>query len=84
MFLLDDLLVDPFVSLLEILHDMALEEMYDVDEIRDQLKENRLLFELGERSEAEYDRRKAELEEELELAERAHEQLRSKARVVQG
>lgn len=84
MFLLDDLLVKPFVSFLEILHDMAIEEMYDVDQIRDQLKENRLLFELGERSQEEYERVKAELEEELELAQRAREQLHGKAEVVQG
>lgn len=84
MFLLDDLLVKPFVSFLEVLHDMAIEEMYDVEAIQDQLKENRLLYELGERSTEEYERRKDELEEELELAERAQEQLRGKATVVRG
>ena len=83
MFLVGDLLVRPFVSFLEILHDMAIEEMYDVDEIRDRLKENRLRYEIGELSESEYERRKADLEAELELAERAREQLRSKATVVQ-
>lgn len=84
MFLLDDLFVKPFVSVLEILHDMAIEEMYDVEDIRDRIKENRLLFELGERPEDEYRRRKDQLEEELEVARQAQEQLRSKARVVKG
>lgn len=84
MILLDDLLVKPFVSLLNVLHDMAIEEMYDVESIQDDLKENQLLYELGERSPEEYERRKAELEEELELAERAREQLSGRVEVVQG
>lgn len=84
MILVDDLLVKPFVSLLNVLHDMAIEEMYDVESIQDDLKENQLLYELGERSPEEYEDRKAELEEELELAERAREQLSGRVEVVQG
>lgn len=84
MILLDDLLVKPFVSLLNVLHDMAIEEMYDVESIQDDLKENQLLYELGERTPEEYERRKAELEEELKLAERAREQLSGRVQVVQG
>ncbi|WP_232702620.1 gas vesicle protein GvpG [Halobacterium wangiae] len=78
MIIVDDLFVRPFVSILDSIHALALEEMYDVGEIQNQLKENRLFYELGERSEEEYERRKAELEEELRIAESAHEQLRNK------
>ena len=53
MLLVDDLLLKPFVSLLNTLHSMAVEELHDLDAIRDALKENQLLYELGERSEAE-------------------------------
>ena len=84
MFVLDDLLVKPFVSLLDILQTMALEEMYDVDAIRDDLKENQLLYEIGERDEEEYRRRKAELEEQLELAEQVREELTSGKIEVKG
>lgn len=77
MILVDDLLFKPFVSLLDILHSMALEEMYDVEAIQDEIKENRLLYELGERSEWEYERRKADLESQLEVAEDVHDRLRS-------
>lgn len=84
MLLLDDLLVRPFVSLMNVLHDMAVEELYDVESIQDDLKENQLLFELGERSREEYERRKAELREELELARQAREQLSGRVEVVHG
>ena len=81
MFLLDDLLVKPFTSVLKTLHSMAVEEMYDAESIRSDLKENRLLYELGERSEAEYERRKADLEAQLETAEAARETLSGKVEV---
>lgn len=75
MFLLDDLLVRPFISLLDVLQRLALEEMYDIEALQDELKENQLLYELGERSQEEYERRKEELEEQLALAEEVREQL---------
>lgn len=84
MFLVDDLLVRPFLSILDAIHTLALNERYDIEEIQNQMKENRLLYELGERSETEYRQRKRELEEELELAETAHEQLSNKQIEVQG
>ncbi|MDQ2049613.1 protein gvpG [Natronolimnohabitans sp. A-GB9] len=77
MFILDDLLVRPFVGIVDTLHTMALNEMYDIDALEDELKENQLLYELGERSEAEYRERKAELEEEIEIARDVHERLTS-------
>lgn len=77
MIVLDDLLIRPFVGLLDTLHSLALSELYDIEAIQDELKENQLLYEIGERSEDVYERRKQELEEELELAERVHEELTS-------
>ncbi|WP_267643772.1 gas vesicle protein GvpG [Haloarchaeobius amylolyticus] len=81
MLLVDDLLVRPFVSLVGVLHDMALEELYDVDAIRDDIKENQLLYELGQRSTAEYEARREELEAELALAKEAREQLGDRVEV---
>ncbi|WP_254530687.1 gas vesicle protein GvpF [Natrinema gelatinilyticum] len=77
MFVLDDLLFRPFVGIVDALHSIALDEMYDVEAIEDDLKENQLLYELGERSRAEYRRRKEELETELETARDVHERLSS-------
>lgn len=81
MFLLDDLFLKPFVSLLTIIHDMALEEKYDVDAIRDEMKENRMLYEIGERDRETYEDRKAELEEELSVAKEARERLSDRVEV---
>lgn len=77
MFILDDLLIRPFVGIVDTLHTMALSEMYDIEALEDELKENQLLYELGERSEEEYRRRKDELEEEIEIARDVHERLAS-------
>lgn len=81
MFVLDDLLVRPFVSILNVLHSMAVQELYDVESIHEDIKENRLLFELGERSAEEYRTRQSELEAELEVAEAAREQLSGRVEV---
>ena len=77
MFVLDDLLFRPIVGIVDALHTMALDELYDLEAIEDDLKENQLLYEIGERPEDEYRRRKEELEEELEIAQEIHEQLAS-------
>ncbi|RQG89854.1 protein gvpG [Natrarchaeobius halalkaliphilus] len=77
MFILDDLLFRPFVGIVDALHTIALDELYDVEGLEDDLKENQLLYELGERSEDEYRRRKDELETELEVARDVHERLAS-------
>jgi hypothetical protein len=78
MIIVDDLLVRPFFSILNSIHALALEELYDAEAIRDDIKENQLLYDLGERSEDEYERRKTELEAELRVAEMAREQLSGK------
>lgn len=84
MILLDDLFVRPFVSVLDAIHTLALSELYDIEGIENELKENQLLYELDERSEETYARRRRELEEELEVAEQVHQQLRNKQIRVQG
>lgn len=80
--LIDDLLVRPFVGLLETLHEVAVTELYDEEAIQNELKENRLLYEMGDRSEAEYTRRKEELEAQLDAAREAKEELGGRARVI--
>ncbi|SFS49435.1 gas vesicle protein GvpF [Halostagnicola kamekurae] len=77
MFVLDDLLFGPFVNILDAIHTVALDELYDIEALEDERKENRLLYELGERSETEYRARKEAIEDELEVAREAHEHLRS-------
>ncbi len=81
MFLVDDLLVKPFLSLLDILHTMALDEMYDIEAIQDDIKENRLLYEIGERPKEEYQQRKQELETQVETAEQIQSQMRNRMEV---
>lgn len=81
MFILDDILIKPFTSVLDILHTMALNEMYDTAAIRDDLKENQLLYEVGERSEATYRERKQELEMQLEMAEQIQSQMSGRIEV---
>jgi len=82
MFIVDDLLINPFVSIMEAIHSMAISEMYDTTEIKNAIKENRLLYELGERSQAEYERLDDELQTQLEIAREAHEQTRGKVEVM--
>ncbi|WP_338727018.1 gas vesicle protein GvpG [Haladaptatus sp. DJG-WS-42] len=81
MLLVDDLLFRPLVSILNAIHTVALTELYDTDAIRDQLKEARLLYELGDLQQAEYEARKDALEAELERAKRAHERLGGRVEV---
>lgn len=81
MFLLDDILVKPFFSVLDILHTMALGEMYDIESIRDDLKENQLLYEIGDRPKPEYESRKQALETELEVAKLVRSQMRDRMEV---
>ncbi|QIB75679.1 protein gvpG [Halogeometricum borinquense] len=81
MFLLDDLLVNPFLSLVDILHTMALDEMYDTEAIQDDIKENRLLYEIGERSKEEYQQRKEELEAQLDTAKQVKSQMRGRVEI---
>lgn len=73
MIVVDDLLFRPIVSVANALHKTALSELYDVEAIQDEMAENRLLYEIGERDEAEYERIREELEAELEVAREVRE-----------
>lgn len=81
--LLDDLVIRPIVGFLDILHDMSIKEMYDIEDIQSQMKENRLLYEMGERPEEEFQQRKEELEAQLAEAQEARENLHGKAEIIQ-
>jgi len=83
MLVLDDLLVRPWLGLLQVIHDMALEQLYDIEAIQSDLKENRLLYELGERSTAEYERHKSELEAQLATAREVRDHLSGKVEVLE-
>lgn len=81
-FLVDDIFlrmlgisIPPFDMLwmFETIHDFAIRETYDPEKISDSIKENRMLYELGEIPEEEYERVNAELLEALEIAKRARE-----------
>ncbi len=81
MFLIDDLLFRPIILVGNVIHSMAIEELYDIEGIQDDIKENRLLFEIGERTEEEYETRRSELETQLDVARRARETLTNKVEV---
>ena len=83
MFIIDDLLLRPIVAVGNVIHSMAVEELYDVESIRDDIKENRLLFEIGDLSEDEYERRREELRTQLDVAREARETLTNKVEVKQ-
>lgn len=82
-FILDDLFVRPFFGLLNVIHAMAIEGMYDTGALQDELKENQLLYELGELTEEEYEERRADIEARLDVAEQAREQLSGRVEVRQ-
>ncbi|WP_224447733.1 gas vesicle protein GvpG [Haloprofundus salilacus] len=77
MFILDTLLVKPLMTIADTLHTMAVNEVYDVGAIQDQLKETRLLYELGELDRETYETRSEELRDDLELAEEMQQKLLS-------
>ncbi len=64
MFLIDNFLI----WLSETMRDYALKEKYNVEVINNQIKENRLLFEIGEITEDEYKEKHKLLLGELETA----------------
>lgn len=80
-FIIDDLLFRPFLTLADIIRSTAIDELYDIDEIQDDIKENRLLYEIGERSHEEYDQRRLELERKLDVAEQARKSISGKVTV---
>jgi len=92
MFILDDIILrtvgfslQPFdmLWLLELIRDYGLKEKYDIKKINDQIKENRLLLEIGELDEAAYREKHELLMQELEMAQEIEEML-SNISVVEG
>jgi hypothetical protein len=71
MFLIDDFVM--WIS--ELMTDYALKEKYNIKNINNQIKENRLLFEIGEMTEEEYKEKRELLLEELEKAKEVMEKL---------
>ena len=70
------LLIDDFmIWLTETMRDYALKVKYDIKNINGQIKENRLLFEIGEITEKEYKKKHKLLLEELENAKEVTEKL---------
>ncbi len=81
MFILDDMLFRGLGSLipsipgfdmlwlLETIRDFAEKQLYNLEQITDRIKENRLLFEIGERSEKEFKQIENELKEKMKIAE---------------
>jgi len=81
-FLVDDIFlrmlgisIPPFdlLWLFEQINDLAVREAYDPEKIGNAMKENQLLYELGEITKEEYERKHAELTETLKFARRARE-----------
>ena len=84
MFIIDDVILrtlgfslQPFdmIWLLELMRDYGLKERYDFKKINNQIKENRLLFELGELDEAAYKEKHELLMHELQRAQEITETL---------
>lgn len=84
MIFIDDLILraaglslKPFdlIWVMELMNDCALKEKYDFKKITNQMKENNLLFEIGEISKEEYDEKKELLIERLTTAKQIMENL---------
>ena len=69
MFIIDDIVLAPFrvfKQMLEKIRDTAYQEMYDPEKIKEELKINEMLYELGEISKEKYEKRKSDLTHILE------------------
>lgn len=84
MIIIDDVLINtlgatlkPFdmIWLLEVVRDYALKEKYNLEKINNDIKENRLIFELGELSEEEYKEKHELLLEKRETTKKIIENL---------
>lgn len=93
MFFIDDLILraanislKPFdmIWILELMRDYSLKEKYNLKMINNQIKGNRLLFELGEIREEEYTEKHERLLEELEKAKEIMENLSEDIRIQEG
>nr|MBA4405222.1 hypothetical protein [Nanoarchaeum sp.] len=93
MFLMDDLLfrslgisLKPFdmIWYFELIRDYALKEKYNIKRINNLIKENRLLFEIGEITEESYKEKHRLLLEELEKAQEIMENLSKDIKIQEG
>ncbi|MFH1695204.1 MAG: gas vesicle protein GvpG [Candidatus Micrarchaeota archaeon] len=79
-FIIDDLLynitISPWLFIFEQIRNHTLREMYPLEKINNQIKENRLLFELGETPKQEYETKNKDLLEKRQMAERIAEETR--------
>ena len=84
MILIDDLILKLFglslkpfdlIWIMELMKDYALKEKYNLKKINNQIKENSLLFEIGEINEEEYDEKKELFKERLIIAKQILENL---------
>ncbi len=82
MFILDDIVLRQFgISIpgldmlwtIEQIRNFAYRELYNPEKIKNQIKENRLLYEFGEINRDEYERTNNELLHKLKMAERGQE-----------
>ncbi|MGA9099076.1 MAG: gas vesicle protein GvpG [Methanotrichaceae archaeon] len=82
MFFVDDLLLRslgisvPGLDLIwtvEQIQKFARKELYNPEKIKNQLKENRLLYEFGELTREDYEKKNSELMRKLKLAEKAED-----------
>lgn len=80
MFLIDNFLI----WLSELMRDYALKEKYNVEAINNQIKENRLLFEIGEITKEEYKEKHELLLGELKTAKEVMERLSKNIEVKEG
>lgn len=93
MFIIDDLVlrslglsIKPFdlIWILELMKDYALKEKYNIKEINNQIKENQLLFELGEITKEECMEKHELLLEKLEKAKEIMENLSNDIKIQEG
>ena len=84
MILIDDLILRAFgislkpfdlIWIMELMNDYALKEKYNLKKINNQIKENSLLFEIGEISEKEFNEKNELLMKNLEKAKQIMENL---------
>lgn len=57
-----------FIDLLDTIRDYGLQKKYNVQDIQDNIKENRMLYEFGEISEEEYKKKDEKLQNKLRKA----------------
>ncbi len=92
MIIIDDLLKSlkvlamPFdvIWIMQLLRDYALKEKYNIKQINNQIKENRLLFEIGEITKKDYKEKHKLLLEELETAKEVLEKLSKDVEIQEG